>query len=178
MVETILNKYATNQISYYVEDMEAFARAHSALFGSGPFFYMDPMPQTMTFKGQQIEISMACAFGQFGDLQIELVQATGDPNPYEELGRYGFHHFSNWVDDFDAALAHFDSLGYKPLFTMESGGGMKVAYIDLLKDYGHYLEIHAPIKQVWDIYAAAAKDWDGTEPWRSFKELMAQMKRG
>ncbi|MDR1358668.1 MAG: VOC family protein [Coriobacteriales bacterium] len=166
MPESILNKYATNQISYYVEDMEAFARAHMALFGSGPFFYMDPMTQTITYKGEQVELTMATAFGQFGELQIELVQVLSEPNPYEELGRYGFHHFSNWVDDFDAALAHFDSLGYQPLFTMESGGGLRVAYIDLLADYGHYLEIHAPIKQVWDMFKKASEDWDGSDPWR------------
>jgi hypothetical protein len=47
MHETILNKYATNQISYYVEDMESCARAHSALLGAGPIFYIDPKTQTV-----------------------------------------------------------------------------------------------------------------------------------
>ncbi|MDR1712637.1 MAG: VOC family protein [Coriobacteriales bacterium] len=171
MTETILNKYAINQVSYYVEDMEKFARAHSALFGSGPFFYMDPMTQTTNYRGQEIELTMATAFGQFGDIQIELVQVLSEPNPYEELGRYGFHHFSNWVDDFDAALKLFADAGYEPLFTLVAGSGMRVAYIDCTKDLGHYVEIHAPIKQVWDMYAAAAKDWDGTDVWRRFDTL-------
>jgi hypothetical protein len=168
MHETILNKYATNQISYYVEDMESFARAHSALFGSGPFLYMDPSTQTVDYRGQQIELTMATAFGQFGGLQIELVQVLSEPNPYTELGHYGFHHFSNWVDDFDGAIKQFAEAGFKPLFTMTSGGGLRVAYIDLTSVYGHYLEIHAPIKSFWDMVAAAAKDWDGKDPWRKF----------
>ncbi|MDR1358157.1 MAG: VOC family protein [Coriobacteriales bacterium] len=172
MHETILNKYATNQISYYVEDLEAFARQHMALFGSGPFFYMPPLPTTCNYRGREIEFIMQTAFGQFGNLQIELVQVTvepGTPNPYAELGHYGFHHLSNWVDDFDGAMKIFTDAGYEPLFTMESGNGMRVAYIDLTRTLGHYLEMHRPIKQIWDIYAAAARDWDGvTDPWRPF----------
>ena len=168
MPETLLNKYATNQISYYVDDLESFAREHSALFGSGPFLYMDPMPSTVNYRGQQIELIMQTAFGQFGDKQIELVQVLSEPNPYAELGHYGFHHFSNWVDDFDAALEQFAKAGFEPLFTMESGGGLRVAYIDLTSRFGHYLEVHAPIKPFWDMIAAAAKDWDGSDPWRKF----------
>jgi hypothetical protein len=166
MYETILNKHATNQISYYVEDMESFARAHSALFGSGPFFYLDPMPNPVNYRGKEIEMTMATAFGQFKDLQIELVQVLSEPNPYEELGHYGFHHFSNWVDDFDGAIKEFADAGFEPLFTMTSGGGLRVAYIDCTKVLGHYLEIHAPIEGFWNMIKQAAENWDGTDVWR------------
>jgi hypothetical protein len=168
MTETILNKHAVNQISYYVKDLEAAARAHSALFGSGPFLYMDPTTQTANYRGAEIELTMATAFGQYGDLQIELVQVLSEPNPYEELGRYGFHHFSNWVEDYEAAIKQFADAGFEPLFTMESGGGLKVAYIDCYKVWGHYLEIHAPIQGFWDMVKAAAQDWDGKDPYRKF----------
>ncbi len=167
MSKSILNEYATNQISYYVEDLETAAREHSALFGSGPFFYMDPMSQIVTYKGEETEITMHTAFGQFGDLQIELVQVSADgPNPYEELGHYGFHHFSNWVSDYDAAIKLFADNGFEPLFTMTSGAGMRVAYIDTYKVWGHYLEIHNPIEGFWGMVKAASEDWDGSDPWR------------
>jgi hypothetical protein len=167
-METILNKYATNQISYYVEDMESFARAHSALYGSGPFFYMDPMVnKDVNYRGKLIDLTMATAFGQFGGLQIELVQILSEPNPYTELGRYGFHHFSNWVDDFDAALKQFADAGFQPLFTLQSGAGLRVAYIDMLAKYGHYLEIHAAtVKPFWEMIQKASNDWDGKDVWR------------
>jgi hypothetical protein len=165
-MESILNKYATNQISYYVKDLEEAARTHSALFGSGPFFYMDPVTNTVDYRGREIELTMQTAFGQFGDLQIELVQVLSEANPYAELGRYGFHHFSNWEDDFDGALKEFANAGFEPLFTMTSGGGLRVAYIDCMKVWGHYVEIHNPIEGFWGMVAAAAKDWDGTDVWR------------
>jgi hypothetical protein len=166
MAETILNKYATNQISYYVEDLEGAARAHAALFGSGPFYYMDPTTQTVVYRGKEVELTMATAFGQFGNLQIELIQVLSEANPYAELGHYGFHHFSNWVDDFDGALQEFARAGFEPLFTMQSGGGLRVAYIDCMEKWGHYLEMHNPIPPFWDMISNASKDWDGTNVWR------------
>jgi len=168
MIESIMNKHATNQISYYVEDLESFARAHSALFGSGPFLYMDPMPTTVTYKGEKVNYTAQTAFGFFGNLQIELVQIIEGTNPYAELGHYGFHHFSNWVDDYDKAIALFADAGYKPLFTMESGGGLQVAYIDCTKTLGHYVEIHAPIPSMWNAVKQAAENWDGKEVWKKF----------
>lgn len=166
-METILNKYATNQISYYVEDLESAARAHSALFGSGPFFYMDPMTlEDVNYRGQKIDLKMQTAFGQFGSLQIELVQVMSEPNPYSELGYYGFHHFSNWVEDFEEALQEFARAGFEPLFSMESGG-LRVAYIDCMKQWGHCVEIHEPsIKPFWEMIQEASVDWDGKDIWR------------
>lgn len=162
----LLIEHATNQISYYVEDLEAFARQHSALFGSGPFFYLDPTTSTVNYRGTEIELTMYTAFGQYGDLQIELVQVLSKDNPYTELGHFGFHHFSNWVDDYDATLEHFAGFGIEPLFSFVSGGGLRVAYMDTYELLGHYLEIHAPIEGFWNMIKAAADNWDGTEVWR------------
>jgi hypothetical protein len=53
--ETLFNKYAVNQLGYYVEDLEKAAKAHAALFGSGPFYYLDPVTQTMNYRGKEIE---------------------------------------------------------------------------------------------------------------------------
>jgi hypothetical protein len=121
------------------------------------------------YRGKKIELTMQCAFGQYGNLQIELIQVLSEPNPYQELGHYGFHHISNWVEDFDAAMSHFADAGFEPLFTMEaSGSGLRVAYIDCLDAWGHYVEIHAPMPEFWGIFKAAAENWDGKDPWRKF----------
>jgi hypothetical protein len=168
MYERLLNKHAINQVSYYVEDLEEAAKAHSALFGSGPFKYMDPLTNTVNYRGKEIDLTMATAFGQFGDIQIELVQVLSEPNPYAELGHYGFHHFSNWVEDFDGAIKEFADAGFEPLFTMESGGGLRVAYIDCKEKWGHYVEIHAPIQGFWNMIADLPKDWDGSNPYSKF----------
>jgi catechol 2,3-dioxygenase-like lactoylglutathione lyase family enzyme len=167
-MESILNKHAINQVMYYVDDIEKAARAHSALFGSGPFFYMDPITMKVDYRGKEIELTLAIAYGQFGNLQIEMEQVVSGTNPFAELGHYGFHHFSNWVDDFDAALQHFKDAGYEILFQMTSGAGMRVAFIDTYADLGHYVEIHTPVEGFWNMFKKAAENWDGTDVWRKF----------
>ncbi len=170
MHETILNKYAINQAGYYVKDLEEAARAHSALFGSGPFMYMDPVtPAKVSLRGKEAELTMQTAYGQLGAMQIELIQVLSEgPHVYEELGHYGFHHFSMWVDDLDGAVQDFAGAGFEPAMVMESGGGLQVVYIDCLKVWGHYVEIHAPIENFWNMVADASKDWDGSDPYRKF----------
>ena len=169
MYESIMNKHAINQIAYVVEDAEKAAREHSALFGSGPFFYMPAMTSKVMFKGEEIDLTMKTVYGQFGDKQIEMIQVMSEPNPYFEKGRFGFHHFSNWVDDYDAAFKLFTDAGFEPLFTMKSGGGLQVCYMDTWEKWGHYVEFHVPVTGMWDYVAAAAKDWDGTDPYREFQ---------
>lgn len=166
MHETILNKYAINQVAYIVEDLEEAALEHSKLFGSGPFLYMDPVTMAKAvYKGEEIELTMQQAYGQFGNLQIEFIKVWSTPNPY---GCTGFHHFSNWVDDYDAAIAEFAAAGFEPVIEMESGGGLRIAYIDTAEKYGHCVEIHPPIQGFWDMIKKAADDWDGTNPYRKF----------
>lgn len=169
MFETILNKYAINQVAYVVEDLEKAAKAHSELFGSGPFLYMDPItPVKATYQGKDIKFTMKTAYAQHGNLQIELIQVLDGVNPYFEEGKYGFHHFSIWVDDPEEAKAHFKNLGFEPSLLMESGGGLTIAYMDCVEKWGHQIEIHAPIQGMWDMVKQAAEEWDGADPYRKF----------
>lgn len=165
MQEKLLNKYAINQVAYYVEDIEKAAKAHGSLFGSGPFFFIDSMkPAKTLFHGEEIELEMALAYGAYGDLQIELIQVLSkDPNVYTEFGHYGFHHFSTWVDDFDGALKDFADAGFKPSQIMESGAGLKIAYVDCREVWGHYVEIHNPQSAMNILNQKLTEAWDGNE---------------
>jgi hypothetical protein len=120
------------------------------------------------YKGEEHELIMQTAYGQFGNMQIEMVHVLSEVNPYKELGRYGFHHFSNWVDDFDAAEKAMQDAGYAPLFKLKSGAGLQVAYYDLKDKWGHYVEFHNPIEGMWNMVKQASLDWDGTNPYRKF----------
>ena len=42
MIETLLNKYGPDQLSYYVEDLDEAAERFHKLFGAGPFIKMGP----------------------------------------------------------------------------------------------------------------------------------------
>ena len=169
MYERLLNKYAINQLGYVVDDLEKAARAHSALFGSGPFVHFTaPAPARTLFRGEEVENTMDVAYGMYGDLQIELIKPTsGDPTPYTVPGRPGFNHFSVWVDDFDGAVRDFEDAGFEVAMLMESSGGLKVAYIDCLDVWGHYVEIHNPQPFLVDMCRNLAEGWDGADPYRA-----------
>lgn len=170
MYEKILNKYAINQLGYVVEDAEKAALEFAELFGAGPFtFFEAPAPAKTVFRGQEVENRVKVAYASYGDLQIELIQPlTNDPTPYNEIGT-GFNHFCCWVDDVDAAIEDFKKAGFEPAMIMESSGGLKVAYIDCLKPWGHYVEIHNPQPYLHEMCAAARESWDGSDPVRPMR---------
>lgn len=173
MHETLLNKYAIKQIGIYVEDLEKAAIQHSALFGSGPFIYMDPLTLSdgtqdkILYKGEQITLTKQMAYGHYGNLQVEFIQVLSDgPNPYKDLGHYGLHHFCIWVDDKEAAVKEFEQAGCKEAIRFVSGSGLEVSFIDCMDTLGHFVEIHAPQDGFWGFTKKAADDWDGTNPFR------------
>lgn len=169
MYEKLLNKYAINQLGYVVDDLEKAALAHSKLFGSGPFVHFTPSaPERTLFRGEEVKNTMEVAYGMYGDLQIELIKPTSsDPTPYTVPERKGFNHFSVWVDDFDAAVEDFEEAGFEVAMLMESSGGLKVAYVDCLDVWGHYVEIHNPQLYLVDMCKKIAEGWDGTDPYRA-----------
>ncbi len=169
MYEKLLNKYAINQLGYVVDDLEKAALAHSKLFGSGPFVHFTPpAPERTLFRGEEVKNTMEVAYGMYGDLQIELIKPTSsDPTPYTVPERKGFNHFSVWVDDFDAAVEDFEEAGVEVAMLMESSGGLKVAYVDCLDVWGHYVEIHNPQPYLVDMCKKIAEGWDGTDPYRA-----------
>ncbi|MDR1358677.1 MAG: hypothetical protein LBJ48_04925 [Coriobacteriales bacterium] len=86
MYETIMNKHAYNQLGFYVKDLEQSCREHSALFGSGPFYYMEPSTQTAVYRGREIELTLQVAFAHYGNLQIEMETVLSPDDPFAELG--------------------------------------------------------------------------------------------
>ena len=165
MYETLLNKYGVNQLGFVVEDAEKAAFEYSKLFGAGPFMLMENvMTDRVVFNGEEIDYNMRIAYGQHKDLQIELIQVlSSDPNPYTEMGRYGFHHVSIWSDDPEQVVEDFQAAGYPLSMEMDSFG-MKIYYIDCRKNWDMYVEVHKPMKEFWQTFADMAASWDGNNP--------------
>ena len=167
MYEKLLNKYAVNQLAYVVDDIEAVARAHAELFGSGPFLHRGAASEEVTYRGEKTTVTMETAYGQLGDLQIELIKSLTDgADIYNETGRFGFHHVSIWVDDVEEALKDFAAVGCEPAMYMLAGGGLPVFYVDCTELLGHFVEIHMPIPSFWGFVKHAHDEWDGTDPYR------------
>jgi hypothetical protein len=76
------------QVAYFVPDMRAAARAHSALYGSGPYFVADNIPLTLCrYRGQPGKLDHSSAYGQWGEVMIEFVQQN-NPEPSVFFDRY------------------------------------------------------------------------------------------
>ena len=121
---------------------------------------------------------MSLALGNSGDLQVEIIEQHDDnPSAYKDFldrGREGMQHVSAWVthDGYDdvmtrardegVAIAHEGRL---------AAAGVRFAYFDtdsspggLLYEIADVLE--PQIYPLMEMVAAAARDWDGTDPVR------------
>ena len=167
------------QIAYYVNDVREAARRHTARHGSGPFFVVDFPPQTVSYRGQQVPFNITCAFGQWGAMQVELLQQNDDgPSVLHELypagsGKTGIHHMAIIVDSLEQAVATFTEAGYGEAARMTSDAmNLTAVFIDTVADYGHFIELYEPkpaITMLYGMVANAAVGFDGHDPVRPLK---------
>jgi catechol 2,3-dioxygenase-like lactoylglutathione lyase family enzyme len=171
MHETLLNKYAINQLGYVVPDLKQACLDYSKLFGVGPFFYIDPPYEgEVTYRGKKTPLKMALAYAEYGDLQIEFMQVLSkEPNVYSDLGHFGLQHVCIWVDDFDAACKEFEDAGFEQAMLMDTGGGM-TAYYDCVDKWGYFVEVQEPMPILHDVGKDMRDEWDGTRPYRALGE--------
>lgn len=158
------------QLAYFVPDVRAAALRHHGSFGSGPFFVADNIPlRTSVHRGQPRMLDHSSAYGQWGDVMVEFVQQNNPgPSAFHDLypegsGRFGFHHVALFVEDVDAACAQYAADGMETAFRAEMNDGFTYAFVDAIADYGHLIELYAPVPQLTDFYAMvadAAKSFD------------------
>lgn len=165
------------QIAYFVPDAVAAARAHSALFGSGPYYVAEHIPLSLCrYRGREAELDHTSAYGQWGEVMIEFVQQNNaGPSVFHDMypaGGEGIHHVALIVDDLGASMAAYEAQGYETGLYAEVGGpDTAFAMMDLRNTLGHFVELYEPSETLLGIYAmirSAAQGWDGSEPIRSF----------
>ncbi|MEM6710186.1 MAG: VOC family protein [Pseudomonadota bacterium] len=162
------------QNAWVVDDLEAACTAWARDLGVGPFFiadYPEGTFQDVTYRGKPADLSMRVALAQAGPVQIELIQPITSPSAYRDVfptGQSGFHHLCVWSHDFAADRQYFEALNY-PAVNTGRAGDLHFAYFDTRPLLGAMLEIvtwSADIEARFAAIAAAAEDWDGTEPLR------------
>ncbi|MBI1182278.1 MAG: VOC family protein [Alphaproteobacteria bacterium] len=163
------------QNSYVVPDIDAALQRWTRKLGVGPFYiyrHLDLGP--VTYRGKPSTLDASFALAQAGDIEVELIQQHDDaPSAYRDVyarDRGGFHHVGAWVEDFDAAKAAYERLGYPAVTT---GGapdiGGRFAYMDTRADLGVMVELVEQRQDLLDFQVMltdAARDWDGAEPVR------------
>jgi len=152
------------QIAYFVPDVRAAARAHSAAFGSGPYYVAEHIPLTRALhRGVSRQLDHSSAYGQWGEVMIEFCQQNNaGPSAFHDLypegsGREGLHHVALFVENLDEAVAGFAGQGYTAALDAEMAGGFRYVFVDTSAVYGHMLELYEPTPALTGFYETVRK---------------------
>lgn len=159
-----------------MDDIRKAAERHHALFGSGPFFVGDKYSVAANLQGTEVEFTHSVAFGQWGEMQVELLQVhDGRPSilnmrhPYGS-GRYGIHHVAIIADDLDSATRDLEMSGFPVFFRHDmTEVNLRTIMVDSWESQGHFLELYQKspfINEFYDLIAGAAKDFTGKDLFR------------
>jgi hypothetical protein len=161
------------QLCYLVDDVDAAAHRWVKR-GAGPFFRGVSKPVEVTYRERPAKVHKKIVFGQLGPLQIELFEPIEDPTLSDVPRKIGLHHVASFTDDLDAACAAFDYVNQPTLLRGELNG-LRWAFVDTAAEAGHLWEIYERTPGMVALYedvAAAAKDWDGSDPIRSLERSL------
>jgi hypothetical protein len=165
------------QLGYVVPDIGA-AAAHWARLGVGPFFLLENVRYAeCRFRDRPVEFGMSVAVGQWGAVQVELIQQTDAvPTIYTEFAARhgsGLQHVGVMTDDVPAHLARLEALGMRPVQAGSTANGIRFAYVDTdALPGGHpggMVELieHGPaIDGFFELVRSASVGWDGAKPLR------------
>jgi catechol 2,3-dioxygenase-like lactoylglutathione lyase family enzyme len=162
------------QIAYFVNDIVDAAGRMSELFGAGPFHVIERIELAWGIHhGQPCPFVHSSAYGQWGELMLELVQQDeAGPSPFRDMydvGEEGLHHVAHFVDDLDQALERAKNAGWPLAARAMTRSGVEFAFVDASPSLGHMLELYEPRDELRDFYRhvrQTAADWDGTDPVR------------
>lgn len=163
------------QMCWVVPDLDAAIDRWLKTTGAGPFFLFEDVHFTDSHhRGTPADIAPhRAAIGQHGDMQIELIEPTGDgPGIWSDViapGGFGFHHTALYCDDYEAEKAALMSAGHELAFEGLMMGA-KTGYVDTVKTLGFMTELITanPIAaQVFAAFRDGAEGWDGTDPVRT-----------
>ena len=161
------------QIAYAVSDIFRGVDKWIKDFGAGPFFIAEHIPiKNVIYRGQPSELDITVAYGQWGEIMIELVQDNGEgPSIIRDLyppQKSGLHHLAYFVNDMDLVSAKLVEEGYVLAMSGQAGEN-RFQFFDAISEMGHFLEIYEPIESLKSLYERvriASINWDGSEPLR------------
>ena len=161
------------QIAYAVSDIFRGVDKWIKDFGAGPFFIAEHIPiKNVIYRGQPSELDITVAYGQWGEIMIELVQDNGEgPSIIRDLyppQKSGLHHLAYFVNDMDLVSAKLVEEGYVLAMSGQAGEN-RFQFFDAISEMGHFIEIYEPIESLKYLYErvrSASINWDGSDPLR------------
>lgn len=161
-----------NQLGFVVDDVDEAVAYWVDVVGVAPFFvYRDYTLAECFYEGEPISLTISVAYGQAGDVQIELVEQHGDtPSPYLGRASGDAHHVAIWTRDYDSRLETYRSRGLTEVMSGSASGRSDERFAYLAPGGpGPMLEVVEVLDAKTEWYrsiAEAARTYDGTEPVR------------
>jgi hypothetical protein len=170
----LLDRAKIVQVCYVTHDIEALCHKLHDIYGIGPWLTgRDPLPaETVVHRGKPAteDLDFSRAFGQSGDLNIEIIQPhSKEQNAFWDsfpLGTQGVHHVAIFADDYAAERQAFIDAGYEIATEFDLLPDCAVSFIDTREDLGHMIELyedHVLLRTVYQQTREAAENWDGKD---------------
>ncbi len=160
------------QVAYAVADVESAAASFAQRFGAGPFFVRHHPAFEATHRGEPAVFNHSSAYGQWGDMQVELVQfgQCGPASLHRTVAAAsGLHHMAMFVESLPAEQARLEGLGMPCVMHATTPSGLQFAFHDGRAALGYFVELYEPADSVLRLYRKvreAASGWDGHDPVR------------
>ncbi len=163
------------QTAFVVPDLDVGLDHWIRVMGAGPFVVMrDFVGTDLTYRGQPSTTAVDYAFGQCGEVQVQLIAQPGPGlSIYRDMygpGEGGFHHMCALVplDDWDSQVAAFVDAGYTLAASLMTSA--PAVYFDCRADLGCFVELYGRTERSTGFFAhlrALHEAWDGvTDPVR------------
>jgi catechol 2,3-dioxygenase-like lactoylglutathione lyase family enzyme len=168
----MINRPITH-LGYVVDDIPRAVAWWASTFGAGPFFLVPHLQfDEVTYNGEPAAYDHSSAFGQWGDVKVELtVVHSASPPELQDLlggptGRVG--HIGFLTDDLASERSAFAAAGM-PLFHTGRSGPVEAYWFDGRATLGHHVEVLQRSDALLGFYEqirAAHEGWDGADPLR------------
>jgi hypothetical protein len=163
---------AFNQLGFVVEDIDGAVRHWIEVIGVAPFFvYRDITLAACLSEGEPVDLTLSVAFGQVGDLQVELIQQVSDsPSPYTGTASGDAHHVAIWTADYDRDVETYRARGLVDEMWGSASGKADERFVYFSRTGpGPVIEVVEVLPAKAALYRAiadAGRTYDGTDPVR------------
>jgi methylmalonyl-CoA/ethylmalonyl-CoA epimerase len=156
------------QLAFVPADFDQALHFWTNMMGAGPFFVRrDRESRRSLYRGRAVDLALTVAFGQWGELQIELLrQDNVAPSVYSDFSAAAgsLHHLGFFVDDLDAVRTYWEARGGKVIQERTRSDGTGLIYLQTVNT--PILEYIAPtprLRQLFEVVKDAAAGWDGSD---------------
>ncbi len=162
------------QLAVHAPSILDLARRFTDEMRAGPFYVMEHIPlQCALYRGKPASFDHSSAYGQLGEVMIELIHQHGDePSAVRDMyaaGEVGFHHAAIFVDDLDVAIRRAQEAAMTIALDALTMDGVRFVMADARHSFGCMLEFYEPspvLQKFYGFIRRKAEGWDGKEPLR------------